>query len=496
MPKPIGLPCQDTYWAITESGLAQYNETLASAMEGLKARVYDQYEQDDDDDDDTRPSPLLRTVGSTGIISIKGPLVNSDSWLNELFGLVSYTSIRSALIEAATHPRIDRIMLDIDSPGGAVNGVTDTAELVSTIDKQIKPVFAFTDGNMASGAYWIGCSAREVFASQVSNVGSIGVVVNHMERSKQLEMAGIKATVIRAGKYKQVGNPNEPLTEEGLGELQGMVDALYKIFVTHVSSERGKSYAFTDQHMAQGRVFLGETAVEVGLVDHVSNFDATLAAISAKTVDRNSFSFENNGIGANMSNNKKPLAAAVEAALIAAGHIGTSDAAATAPAIDPSTSTETEGNDTAPAVTPDATAGAAPDVAPEADNSKENLATGVEVLKAQLRERDDQLVDAKVENRALAQQLKAAEASLDGLKAVAVKSLNAMQVALNKAVVNYDDVAAAEVLASHEALSAEFAKSFPIGGVAAVETGSDAKTKRETAKTDSIRAARLAATTL
>ena len=498
MPKPIGLPTQETFWAITESGLDQYNDARASALEGLKAGAYDEY--DDGEDDDAQPSRLLRQVGSIGVISIKGPLVNSDSWINELFGLVSYGAIRQALIEAATHPRIDRIVLDIDSPGGSVNGVTDTAELISTIDQRVKPVFAFTDGTMASGAYWLGSSAREIFASQISNIGSIGVIVNHMERSKQLEMNGIKATVIRAGKYKQVGNPNEPLTDEGLQELQSMVDAIYKIFVTHVSSERGKSYAYADQHMAQGRVFLGETALEVGLVDHISNFDATLAAISAKNIDRNSISFENNGIGANMSknNNKTPLAEAISTALIAAGHLPVASGV-----IQPDAETTTEVQ--APAVEPQAKAEDTPAAAakvddepaaePKVDDSAVKTAMTVDLLKAQMREREDELLEVKFENRELKQKLDGVGGAMDGLKAIAVKSLNAMQVALNKPIVDYTEVSANDVLASHQALTAEFAKSFPVGGVAAVDPGTK-ETPHKAESVDSLQAARLAATKL
>lgn len=488
MPKKLGVPAPEALWAITEAGLAQYEATVGDIRAKIAMGAYS-----DEDTEASTSSPLLRVEGSTGIVSIKGPLVNSDSFWNQIFGLVSYNSIRTALLEAVSDPQVDRIMLDIDSPGGAVNGVNDTAELISAIDQRVKPVFAYTDGTMASGAYWLGCSAREVHASQTAVIGSVGVIMTHMERSVQLEQNGIKATVIRAGKYKQLGNPNEPLTELGEAELQGMVDSVYKIFATHVSEERGKSYDYTDKHMAQGRVFLAENAKEIGLIDKISNFDTALAVVNAKVVDKNRFSFENNGIGANMSNNnKKTLVAAVEAALIAGGQL---------PAVEAVTTLGVEVDEAqvaalaaaAATTTPENPAIADTSATQEGDNSKDKLEnSAVELLSAQVKNANDALVEAKVENKQLQTRLDQLEASAEGLKGVAVKSINAMQVALGQAVTSFEALDATAVLAAHQSLSADFTKNFKVGGVAAVVTEPDAPAKP--ALSNARRKAMLAAT--
>src|SRR5690606_26803722 len=141
MPKNVGTLSHDSAWAITEAGLAQYQRTV-EAMQA-KLAVYDDWDQDKDDKPD---SEILQIEGSVGIISIKGTLVNSDSLFNKYFGLISYNSIRTALIEAATRADVQTILLDIDSPGGAVNGVVDATELIGTIDQTLKPVYAYTDG--------------------------------------------------------------------------------------------------------------------------------------------------------------------------------------------------------------------------------------------------------------------------------------------------------------------------------------------------------------
>ncbi len=493
MPKQIGHLAPESAWVITEAGLAQYEANAYAIRAKIAMGAYDEW---DEEDAQEVKSEMLRVEGSTGIISIKGALVNTDSIWNRAFGLVSYNSIRSALLESVSNPGIDRILLDIDSPGGAVSGVNDTAELISAIDQSIKPVFAFTDGSMASGAYWIGSSAREVYASETAIIGSIGVIMTHMEQSVRLEREGIKATVIRAGKYKQMGNPNEPLTETGEAELQSMVDSVYKIFATHVSEERSKSYEYTDTVMAQGRVFLAESAVEIGLIDKIYNFDIALAEVNAKKVDKNRFSFENNGIGAKMPNinNKKTLVSAVEAALVANGLIPANEVAADAEAV---AAALAEAQATADALAAADAAAAAAAAADEGSpfivkNEVVSDNSAVDLLKAQLKDCNESLIDAKVENKSLSTTVAALEASASGLKAIAVKSINAMQVALNHSVTSFDASSVTDVLAAHTNLSADFTKNYKVGGVAAVDPNTDTNSKP--VAVDSLRAAQLAAT--
>lgn len=494
MPKAHEHIHQGDMWAITEGGLDQAALALSALHEytlALQAR------SDEDEDSLFGTRSLFSKEGSVGIIGIKGPLVNSDSIFNALFGLTSYGEIRTALYEALADADVKTIMLDIDSPGGAVNGVADLADLISAVSDHVKPVYAYTDGSMASGAYWLGAGARQIFASQTAVVGSVGVIMTHMEQSRRLENEGIKATVLRAGRFKQMGNPNEPLTDEGKAELQSMLDSVYKVFVTHVCESRGRPYDYTDQNMAQGRVFLGENAVHAGLVDQITNFDAALAAVSAKSFDTDRNSFENNGIGATMkNNNKKLLVSEVQAALIAAGHIAapaveSAPAAPVAETVEPeatvATETATEVLDAEPGtleviVTADMVA-AVPVVS-----------EGIAILKAQLKERDDTLLEAKLENKTLADKLEALEVATTALQSIAVKSLNAMQVALGGSATDYSGASASEVLAAHARASTDFSKNYPVGGVAAVTSTTSLSTKK--VATDSHRAAQLAATQL
>src|SRR5690606_16497050 len=106
---------------------------------------------------------------------------------------------------------------------------------------QSKKVIAVTDGMMASAAYWLGSSASEIVASSGSQVGSIGVMMTHVDYSAMNERVGYRVTYIYAGKYKVEGNPDEPLSDETRQYLQSRVDEDYAEFVKSVARGRGVS---------------------------------------------------------------------------------------------------------------------------------------------------------------------------------------------------------------------------------------------------------------
>jgi len=502
--------------AITEAGAKQYASIVAAVKAKLAAGdVQASYYDDDDDDQVSTNEPrsrLLRIEGTVGIVSIKGPLVNSDSFWNQIFGLVSYNSIRNALIEAATHPKIKGILLDIDSPGGAVSGLDDTGEMIAMIDTQVKPVYSYSDGQMCSAAYWLGCSAREIHAGETSMVGSIGCVTTLVEYSKAMADAGINAKVIRSGKYKMLGGPNEPLSDLAIEETQRMIDDEAAVFEAHVAEHRHKPVSYVHDPMGQGRVFVGESAKNVGLIDNISGFEDVLAVISAKTFDNSGFSYENNNIGATMkNNNKQSLASAVRAQLIAAGHLSAdsssgqpvgaaaavvaaaAEAAAAAAAGEARKTGADNGQEDVGAETV-APAGETSDPAVVQATLEVSEDSSVKLLKEQIRERDGQLIDAKVENKSLTQQLEALRGAMEGFKAIAVKSIGAMSVALNRSAVDCSDMPEAQVLKLHESLSADFASTFKVGGVAAISqenTTSDDEVRQTNLRKAQLAAARL-----
>jgi signal peptide peptidase SppA len=163
-------------------------------------------------------------------------------------------------------------LLDIDSPGGSVNGLAETGDMIRQVDSNVTPVSAFTSGTMASAAYWLGSSAREVHATEMSSIGSIGVIAVHMENSKQMEKDGVKPTVFSAGKYKGIGNPYEPLSASDKEYMQAKVEGAYDFFISAVAENRGLTAEHVREKAADGRDFYAKEAIGVGLVDRINTF--------------------------------------------------------------------------------------------------------------------------------------------------------------------------------------------------------------------------------
>lgn len=212
-------------------------------------------------------TPAYEMDGPVAIIPVKGTLAKNGL---EFFGFQLLTSMRdigASLRQAAADPAVRAIMLDVESPGGTVDGIEELAASVSAAG-QSKPLYAYADGLMASAAYWASCGARSIGASSTAQVGSIGVVLMHREVSKALDNAGIKVNFLTAGRYKAAGNQAEPLTDEMRAYIQSNIDDVYGMFLSAVEAGRGVSREKA-LSMADGKIFLAGQAQTLGLIDRV-----------------------------------------------------------------------------------------------------------------------------------------------------------------------------------------------------------------------------------
>jgi signal peptide peptidase SppA len=221
--------------------------------------------------------PVYAVQDGVAVVDLAGPLINGSAGFFRIFGVMGYDDLRAGLNEAVAKKDVKSVLLSVNSPGGAANGAEDAAAHVKQVDK-LKPVVTHTGSQMGSAAYWVGSSARRILAAKTSEVGSIGAVIVHMERSKQLDQEGIKATVIRSGPFKHAGSPYEPLSDEVKADMQSKVDDMNDIFEKGVAANLGVSQKTVHEKMGGGRVFLGFRAQEVGLVHAVSSFDEAFAA--------------------------------------------------------------------------------------------------------------------------------------------------------------------------------------------------------------------------
>jgi len=272
-----------TYSLLAIAG--NYFQDYIDAETGLKLKLSTLQAQDLNPDEPEQ-SRLLQMYDDVAVVSIKGSLTNSDSYWNRFFGAISYSEIREALIQA-TEAEAQVIVLDIDSPGGSVKGMSDTANLISTLPMK---TISFTSGMMCSAGYFLGCQADDIYADSMSEVGSIGVVAELFDRTKMLKDIGIKPIRFRSGPLKAVGSPNHTLSKEETKYLQDKIMTYAESFFTLVSDARGIPRQVLDTYgITSGRTFIGVEAQQVGLVDGVKTFDEIMLnafSLAEKRVDK------------------------------------------------------------------------------------------------------------------------------------------------------------------------------------------------------------------
>ncbi len=223
---------------------------------------------------DDRP---YRVQDGVAVIPIVGPLSKRMSFFTWLLGGHTFAQIAAMIAEAGEDPDVEAIVLDVDSPGGTVSGTDGLTEAISAANAA-KPVVAYANGCMCSAAYWVSSAAAMIVAERTAMVGSIGVIMVHADYSRADDRAGVKFTVLTAGKYKAVGNDYNPMSDEDRAVLQAELDKIYGIFVGTVASQRGTEAARVKSEMADGRVFIGDDALAAGLVDGIGNLQSAIDA--------------------------------------------------------------------------------------------------------------------------------------------------------------------------------------------------------------------------
>lgn len=209
-------------------------------------------------------------IDGVAVIGIQGTIAKKMNLLSAVSGGASSQLVQMDIENALSDSSVKGIVLNIDSPGGTVDGTAELAEMIYN-SRGKKPIIAYSDGMIASAAYWIASAADAIYISGDTNpIGSIGVVTTHRNISKAEEKAGVKTTEITAGKYKRIASQFGELTEEGKADIQNKIDYIYGAFVDSVAKYRGVSVDKVLSDMADGRVFIGKQAVSAGLVDGIA----------------------------------------------------------------------------------------------------------------------------------------------------------------------------------------------------------------------------------
>ena len=218
------------------------------------------------------------TPDGIAIIPIEGTLVHKSYGVDALSGLRSYTDIQSEVQDAAKDPAVKAILLDIDSHGGEVAGAFDAADAIYAA-RSSKPVFAVANNDALSGAYLLASGADRIYVSRTSGVGSVGVMVTHLDMTGNDEKLGFKYTIVHAGARKADLHPHVPLSEEARQVLEAAVDRTYGMLVAAVARNRGLSEAAI--RGTEAAVFLGTDGVNTRLADRVGTPENALNDLRA-----------------------------------------------------------------------------------------------------------------------------------------------------------------------------------------------------------------------
>lgn len=210
------------------------------------------------------------------LIELDGTIGGSSSLTGS--GAISPRDVESLLAEAKKDSS-SALIISINSPGGSVE---PTQEIYNSIErfkrKTGKKVYVWMKEVAASGGYYIACAADKIVAMPTTLTGSIGVIMNLVNSSELLKKIGVSVYVLKSGKYKDMGSFSRPLTDEERKMFQEIIDSSYKEFVEVVSKSRDIPLDKLKE-FAQGQIFTGVKAKEIGLIDEVGNFEDTVALI-------------------------------------------------------------------------------------------------------------------------------------------------------------------------------------------------------------------------
>lgn len=223
-------------------------------------------------------STLLLSAGPTtppvwgdavGIVRAEGTLVSGKEgdWLLSDSGAVYSESIIEQLQLAAGNPSVKAIVLRVNSPGG---GVVASDEIYHALLEIEKPVVASMGELAASGGYYISCGADQIVANPSTLTGSIGVIATSTNLEALLDEIGIEVIVIKSGEMKDALSPYREPTEEELEYWQLIVDEAYEQFLGIVAEGRDLPLEELNA-VADGRVYTGQQALELDLVDELGN---------------------------------------------------------------------------------------------------------------------------------------------------------------------------------------------------------------------------------
>ncbi|WP_110693297.1 S49 family peptidase [Salinicola halophyticus] len=257
-------------------------QTVRSVLEPrLLGRVNDlPMRLDGGSDPDAREMQQLRVVGRLAIIPIHGILTARAGQIDGMCQeVLSYEKLRTRINAALRHELVEEIVLDMHSGGGAAMGCKELADFIKA-STATKPITALVNFASFSACYFLAAACSRIVCSPTAMVGSIGVIIETYEVSRAEEEMGIKFNTFFRGSHKNDCSPHEPITDQAVAEIDRRLDSAYATFTESVAGYRGLDLSVVTG--TEARIYSGEDALSVGLIDEISPAQEAIDAIAAR----------------------------------------------------------------------------------------------------------------------------------------------------------------------------------------------------------------------
>jgi ClpP class serine protease len=277
-------------WLGTDSSYSKFlaqREKVELRMASAGADIYAlASDWEDDDEGEIEHHWLLQKVGDIGLINVKGCMITGStswwSWRDE----VGYDDIRNAGI-AALNSGCKAVILKFSTGGGQVLGCGACADFLQDILGKAIPLIAYTDTACHSAGVWLASACSKFYCSTTADVGSIGVLGVATEFSEMEKTFGITRKVFRSTELKGYGNPYEKLTPAMAQLIKEDVATTALKFVNQVAKGTGKSLAYVEENLHNGKTWYGDQALQLGLVSKNLTIDQLLVELQEKVSQNN-----------------------------------------------------------------------------------------------------------------------------------------------------------------------------------------------------------------
>jgi len=229
-----------------------------------------------------QPLKGTETVGLRGnvaIVPIVGPIFRRADFFTRISGATDIDTLATDFTAAVDSPDVAAILLEIDSPGGEVNGVQEFADMIFAARSK-KPVVSYVSGMAASGGYWIASAADSIIAAPTAMLGSIGVVMAWTDFSGAEQMEGIR-TIEIVSTLSPKKRP-DPETTEGRAQVLRVIDDLAEVFVGALARNRATTRAAVLEQFGGGDIMISGRAIAAGMADSLGSFEHTMEVIAER----------------------------------------------------------------------------------------------------------------------------------------------------------------------------------------------------------------------